>query len=160
MVMGDALAVALLENKGFNEKDFARYHPGGTLGKKLYLRVNDIIVNNEKPKSLPNDLMKDVIIEITKKRLGATAVLDQNKLIGIITDGDVRRMLQQNVDITKVKAQDVMSRHPKLIDENALAVNALKKMQNHNISQLVVVDAQGQYKGMIHLHDLLKEGII
>jgi len=160
MVMGDALAVALLENKGFNERDFAKYHPGGTLGKKLYLRVNDIIVNNEKPQSLPQDLMKDVIIEITKKRLGATAVLNKDKLIGIITDGDVRRMLQQNLDIAKVKAQDVMSQNPKIILENALAVDALKKMQNHNISQLVVIDDQKRYKGMIHLHDLLKEGII
>ena len=160
MVMGDALAVALLENKDFNERDFAKYHPGGTLGKKLYLRVNDIIVNNEKPQSLPQDLMKDVIIEITKKRLGATAILDQNSLIGIITDGDVRRMLQQNLDIAKVKAKDVMSQNPKIIKEDALAVDALKEMQNHNISQLVVINNQGHYKGMIHLHDLLKEGII
>ena len=160
MVMGDALAVALLENKGFKEKDFAKYHPGGTLGKKLYLRVNDVIVNNEKPQSLPEDLMKDVIIEITKKRLGATAVLEQETLIGIITDGDVRRMLQENLDIAKVKARDVMSQNPKTILENDLAVSALKKMQSHNISQLVVINENNHYKGMIHLHDLLKEGII
>jgi len=160
MVMGDALAVALLESKGFNDKDFARYHPGGTLGKKLYLRVADIIVNNEKPVSKPEDLIKDVIIEITKKRLGATAIIDNDKLLGIITDGDVRRMLQQNIDISSIKAQEVMSKQPKTIQSNTLAVNALKKMKENNISQLIVVDENQNYKGMIHLHDLLKEGII
>jgi arabinose-5-phosphate isomerase len=160
MVMGDALAVALLENKGFNDQDFAKYHPGGTLGKRLYLRVHDLIINNEKPQSLPHDLMKDVIIEITKKRLGATAIVENDRLIGIITDGDVRRMLQQNINLAEVQAQDVMSETPKTIIENALAVDALKEMQSHNISQLVVTDEKGNYKGMIHLHDLLKEGII
>jgi arabinose-5-phosphate isomerase len=161
MVMGDALAVALLENRGFNQDDFAKYHPGGTLGKKLFLRVNDIISKNEKPISSPDDLMKDVIIEITKKRLGATGIIDNNnKLTGIITDGDVRRMLQNNLDITQVKAKDVMSKNPKTIQNTALAVDALKKMRENNISQLVVIDTQKQYLGMIHLHDLLKEGII
>jgi len=160
MVMGDALAVALLENRGFGDRDFAKYHPGGTLGKKLYLRVADVIVNNEKPVSSPNDLMKDVIIEITKKRLGATAIVDKNELLGIITDGDVRRMLQQDLDISHVKAADVMTRQPKIIQKNTLAVDALKKMREHNISQLVVVDENNIYNGMIHLHDLLKEGII
>ena len=160
MVMGDALAVALLESKGFNDKDFARYHPGGTLGKKLYLRVGDIIINNEKPVSKPDDSIKDIIIEITKKRLGATAIIDDNKLLGIITDGDVRRMLQQNMDISQVQAQEVMSKHPKTIRIDTLAVNALKKMKENNISQLIVLDEHHRYKGMIHLHDLLKEGII
>ncbi len=160
MAMGDALAVALLEYKGFNDRDFAKYHPGGTLGKRLYLRVADVIVNNEKPQSKPEDLIKDVIIEITKKRLGATAIIHNNILTGIITDGDVRRMLQQNMDIASVKAKDVMSRQPKTILHNALAVDALNKMQKHNISQLVVIDENNNYKGMIHLHDLLKEGII
>ena len=160
MVMGDALAVALLETKGFNERDFARYHPGGTLGKKLYLRVADIITNNEKPVSQPGDLIKDVIIEITKKRLGATAILEGDELLGIITDGDVRRMLQNNVDISTTHASEVMTRKPKTIPSNTLAVNALKKMKENNISQLIVMDENGQYQGMIHLHDLLKEGII
>jgi len=160
MVMGDALAVALLENKGFNEQDFAKYHPGGTLGKRLYLRVHDLLVQNEKPVSTPQDAIKEVIIEITKKRLGATAIIDNQELIGIITDGDVRRMLQQNLDIATVKAIDVMTQNPKTIQQDALAVNALKEMQKHNISQLVVVDEQGKYQGMIHLHDLLKEGIL
>ncbi len=160
MAMGDALAVALLENRGFGDRDFAKYHPGGTLGKKLYLRVADVIVNNEKPVSSPNDLMKDVIIEITKKRLGATAIVDKNELLGIITDGDVRRMLQEDLDISLVKAADVMTQNPKIIQKNTLAVDALKKMREHNISQLVVVDENNIYNGMIHLHDLLKEGII
>jgi arabinose-5-phosphate isomerase len=157
--MGDALAIALLENKGFQEKDFAKYHPGGSLGKKLYLKVADVIVNNEKPESKPDDLIKDVIIEITKKRLGATAIIDNNKLLGIITDGDVRRMLHQNMDITQVKAKNVMTKNPKTIEIDSLAVDALKKMKENNISQLVVIDDK-EYKGMIHLHDLLKEGII
>jgi len=160
MVMGDALAVALLESKGFKEKDFARYHPGGTLGKKLYLRVSDIIANNEKPVSKPEDLIKDVIIEITKKRLGATAIIEEDKLLGIITDGDVRRMLQQDLDIAHIQAQEVMSKNPKTIHINTLAVNALKKMKENNISQLIVIDDNNIYNGMIHLHDLLKEGII
>jgi len=160
LVMGDALAVALLEYKGFNDRDFAKYHPGGSLGKRLYLRVNDLILNNEKPQSKPNDLMKDVIIEITKKRLGATAIVENDELKGIITDGDVRRLLQQNLDITSVKAVDVMSTKPKTISNEALAVDALHKMQAHNISQLIVIDQNQKYAGMIHLHDLLKEGII
>ncbi len=160
MAMGDALAVALLNNKGFNDNDFAKYHPGGSLGKKLYLKVSNIIVNNEKPVSKPDDLMKEVIIEITQKRLGATAIIDKDKLLGIITDGDVRRMLHQNVDITQVKAKDVMSRNPKTIHMDRLAVDALKKMKEYNITQLVVVDDNNIYNGMVHLHDLLKEGII
>ncbi len=160
LVMGDALAVALLDYKGFNDRDFAKYHPGGSLGKRLYLRVKDVIVNNEKPVSKPQDLMKDVIIEITKKRLGATAIIENSELKGIITDGDVRRLLQKNDEIAGITASEVMSDNPKTITAEALAVDALHKMQQHNISQLVVVDEGGQYAGMIHLHDLLKEGII
>ncbi len=160
MVMGDALAVALLENKGFNERDFAKYHPGGTLGKKLYLRVRDLISNNEKPLSHPDDPVKDVIIEITKKRLGATAIVDKNDITGIITDGDIRRMLQQKTDLSAIKAADIMSPNPKKITNDALAVDALKIMKTHNINQLIVIDQQGNYQGMIHLHDLIKEGII
>ncbi len=160
MAMGDALAIALLEYKGFNERDFAKYHPGGTLGKKLYLRVSDLIVNNEKPQSRPDDSIKDVIIEITKKRLGATAIIDNNQLTGIVTDGDVRRMLQQETNLSQIKAADIMSANPKKILMDALAVKALKTMQTHNISQLIVIDQQGNYQGMIHLHDLIKEGIL
>ncbi len=160
MAMGDALAIALLEYKGFNERDFAKYHPGGTLGKKLYLRVSDLIVNNEKPQSRPDDSIKDVIIEITKKRLGATAIIDNNQLTGIVTDGDVRRMLQQETNLSQIKAADIMSTNPKKILMDALAVKALKTMQTHNISQLIVIDQQGNYQGMIHLHDLIKEGIL
>jgi len=160
MVMGDALAVTLLENRGFDNHDFAKYHPGGSLGKKLYLRVADLLSNNEKPISSPNDLIKDVIIEITKKRLGATAIIEQNNIMGIITDGDVRRMLQQDINIGKTTAKDVMSENPKKIAQTALAVDALKKMQEHNISQLLVVDKNNIYTGMVHLHDLLKEGLI
>jgi arabinose-5-phosphate isomerase len=161
MVMGDALAVALLYNKDFREQDFARYHPGGSLGKKLYLRVSDIVSNNEIPVSKPNDNLKDVILEITKKRMGATAVLDKKgKIVGIITDGDVRRMLQEQNDISQVFAEDLMSAKPKTIDENEMAIKALRKMKENNISQLLVTNNKNEYIGMIHLHDLLKEGLI
>ncbi len=161
MVMGDALAVALLYQKDFKEKDFAKYHPGGSLGKKLYLRVSDIVNNNEVPVSSPSDSLKDVIVEITKKRMGATAVLNgENKIMGIITDGDVRRMLQKTKDISKVFAKDLMSENPKTITSDAMAVKALKKMKENNISQLLVIDKDNKYIGMIHLHDLLKEGLI
>ena len=161
MVTGDALAVALLYSKEFREQDFAKYHPGGSLGKKLYLRVADIVSNNEIPVSKPGDNLKDVILEITKKRMGATAVLDENKKIkGIITDGDVRRMLQKTNDVSKVFASHLMSENPKIIKENEMAVKALKKMKENNISQLLVVNDKNEYLGMIHLHDLLKEGLI
>ncbi len=161
MVMGDALAVALLHHKDFKEKDFAKYHPGGSLGKKLYLRVADIVSNNEVPVSSPSDNLKDVIVEITKKRMGATTILNEkNEIVGIITDGDVRRMLQKTKDVSAVFAKDLMSSSPKTISMDAMAVKALKKMRENNISQLIVVDEEGTYKGMIHLHDLLKEGLI
>ncbi len=161
MVMGDALAVALLYQKDFKEKDFAKYHPGGSLGKKLYLRVSDIVTNNEMPVSSPSDSLKDVIVEITKKRMGATAILDKDGVIkGIITDGDVRRMLQKTTDVSAIFARDLMSKNPKIITADALAVKALKKMKENNISQLLVIDNDNKYIGMIHLHDLLKEGLI
>ncbi len=161
MAMGDALAVSLLQTKGFREQDFAKYHPGGSLGKKLYLRVADILSENDIPKSKPEDTIQNVILEITKKRMGATVVLDNNeKILGIITDGDVRRMLQNEVDINKGKGIDIMTKNPKNIEANELAINAFKKMKEHNINQLVVVDNNNNYLGMIHLHDLLKEGLI
>jgi len=160
MVIGDAIAVALLENRGFTDKDFAKYHPGGSLGKKLYLKVKHIITQNEKPISSAEDLIKDVIIEISRKRLGATVIIEENKILGIITDGDIRRMLQKNIDINKIKAGDIMTKNPKTIPANALAVSALKIMKEHNINQLIAVDDNNKYIGVIHIHDLLKEGII
>ena len=160
LVMGDALAVALMELKGFASDDFARFHPGGTLGKKLYLRVADLYVINEKPKVFPGQSLKEVIIEITKKRLGATAVVDeQNNLLGIITDGDLRRMLEKNGDLEKKSAKEIMTATPKTISPDALAVEALDLMRNKEITQLVVVD-NGKYSGIIHLHDLIREGLI
>lgn len=160
MVIGDAIAVALLENRGFTDKDFAKYHPGGSLGKKLYLKVKHIITQNEKPISSAEDLIKNVIIEISRKRVGATVIIEKNKILGIITDGDIRRMLQKNIDINKIKAGDIMTKNPKTIPANALAVSALKIMKEHNINQLIAVDDNNKYIGVIHIHDLLKEGII
>ena len=159
LVLGDALAVCLLEQRDFSSKDFAKYHPGGTLGKKLYLRVSDLIENNEKPQVNPNTPIKDVIYEISDKRLGTTAVIDKDHIVGVITDGDIRRMLENNLDINSLKAFDIMSTDPKKIDTNEMAVNAIKVMQNHGISQILVVD-NNKYMGILHFHDLLKEGII
>lgn len=160
LVLGDALAVTLMELKGFGTNDFAKFHPGGTLGKKLYLRVDDLFVINEKPKVLPNHSLKEVIIEMTKKRLGATAVVDeQNNLLGIITDGDLRRMLEKNGDIEKKSAKDIMTATPKTISADALATEALDMMRKKEVTQLIVVN-NGKYSGMIHLHDLIKEGLI
>ncbi|MBT8261143.1 MAG: CBS domain-containing protein, partial [Bacteroidia bacterium] len=153
------LAVCLLELRGFSSNDFAKYHPGGALGKKLYLRVNDLSSMNEKPHVHKNTVIKDVIIEITKKMLGVTAVIENDKIIGIITDGDLRRMLSKSDDITTLTAQDVMSLNPKCIDSNAMAVDALELMEQHDISQLLV-EENGKYAGVVHLHDLIKEGII
>ncbi|MBS1919812.1 MAG: KpsF/GutQ family sugar-phosphate isomerase [Bacteroidetes bacterium] len=160
LVMGDALAVVLMEMKGFGSADFAKFHPGGTLGKKLYLRVADLFVANEKPAVFPGQSIKEVIIEITKKRLGATAVVDeQNKLLGIITDGDLRRMLEKNGDIEKKSAKDIMTPNPKTISPDALAVDALDLIRKKEITQLIVMD-KGHYSGIIHLHDLIREGLI
>jgi arabinose-5-phosphate isomerase len=160
MVMGDAIAMCLIEIKGFSPDDFAKFHPGGTLGKKLYLRVSDLILNNEKPAVTPKSFLKEVIIEITKKRLGATVVLDDsNKVLGIITDGDLRRMLEKNLSATEVMAEDIMSINPKTIEANKLAVDALDMMRKKNITQLIVTENNG-YVGIIHLHDLVREGII
>lgn len=160
MVMGDILAVTLMKLNGFNSSDFAKIHPGGTLGRKLYLKVGDIYPSNEKPKVLPHQTLKEVIIEITKKRLGATAVTDeQNNLLGIITDGDLRRMLEKNSNIESKSAKDIMTARPKTISPEALAVEALDLMQNKEITQLIVVD-NGKYSGIIHLHDLIREGLI
>ena len=158
LVMGDALAVCLLELNNFSSKDFAKYHPGGALGKKLYLRVSDLIVNNELPQVSPTTQIKDVIIEISKKRLGTTAVIENNKIVGIITDGDLRRMLKDNIDINKLVAENIMSKNPKTINVDAMAIEAMETMENNKISQILVED-NSVYVGVVHLHDLLKEGI-
>ena len=160
LVMGDALAVCLMELKGFKSEDFAKIHPGGTLGKKLYLRVNDLSRDNEKPSVHVNQSLREVIVEMTAKRLGITAVVDdENVLLGIITDGDLRRMLEKNVAIEQVKAGDIMTADPKTIGPDELAVNALDMLRKNEISQLAVID-NGKYAGIIHLHDLIREGLI
>ncbi len=160
MVMGDCIATALLQLKGFSPKDFAQYHPGGSLGKRLYLRVSDLYILHERPFSDKNDSIQKIILEITSKRLGATIVSDNsNKVLGIITDGDLRRMLEKGTDLQTLVANDIMNANPKTIQKNEMAVKALEIMRSNSISQIVVVDGD-QYLGMVHLHDLLKEGII
>jgi len=160
LVMGDAIATCLIELKGFGSDDFAKLHPGGMLGKKLYLRISDIYTDNERPSVLLHQSLREVIVEITKKRLGATAVVDDEKTLrGIITDGDLRRMLERNHVSENILAENIMSPHPKTIDPDELAVNGLDLMRKHEISQIVVARG-GKYLGMVHLHDLLKEGFI
>ena len=160
LVMGDALAVCLMELKGFQGDDFAKIHPGGMLGKKLYLRVSDIYTGNEKPKVLTGESLKDVIVEMTAKRLGITAVVDiDNNLLGIITDGDLRRMLEKSTAIDKVTADDIMTKDPKTIGPGEMAVDALDLLRKKEISQLAVTQ-DGKYLGIIHLHDLIREGLI
>ncbi len=160
LAMGDALAVCLMEVKGFSSEDFAKFHPGGTLGKKLYLRVSDLCKLNEKPAVQESSKLKEVIVEMTEKRLGLTAVLDNNgDLTGVITDGDLRRMLEKNGDVQHTLAKDIMSKGPKTIEADSLAVDALDKMRKQNITQLIVTENKN-YIGVIHLHDLIREGII
>ncbi|MCK0131767.1 KpsF/GutQ family sugar-phosphate isomerase [Flavobacteriaceae bacterium F08102] len=158
LVMGDALAVCLLHLRNFDSKDFAKYHPGGALGKRLYLRVDDLLEKNEIPQVSKDASIADVLMEITEKRLGATAVLDQDKVIGIITDGDIRRMLKKSPDFSGLKALDIMGGNPKKIESNSMAVDALDLMEKNNITQIIVMDGH-KYKGIVHLHDLIKEGI-
>lgn len=158
LVMGDALAICLLHLNNFSSKDFAKYHPGGALGKKLYLRVSDLIEKHEMPQVAPSTPINDVIIEISKKRLGTTAVIENNKIVGIITDGDLRRMLSNTPDIGKLVAKDIMSKNPKTIQVDAMAIEAMETMENNKISQILVED-NSVYVGVVHLHDLLKEGI-
>ena len=159
LVIGDALAIALLNLKNFSSKDFAKYHPGGALGKKLYLRVHDIVGKNERPEVHLNATLKDVIIEISAKRLGATAVVDNQRIVGVITDGDLRRMLAKSQNINGLTAADIMTKAPKTIASDVLAIEALDVLESYGITQLLVED-EGEYKGVIHLHDLIKEGII
>ncbi len=158
LVMGDALALILMSSRGFSTDDFAKLHPGGALGKQLYLRVKDLYVKNERPEVGPNDNLTRVIIEMTHKRLGATVVCDGDRILGIITDGDLRRMLMKYPNIEQVKASQIMTSDPKTIDTEALVVDALHKMRANSITQLPVVH-EGKYLGIIHLHDILKEGI-
>lgn len=159
LVVGDALSVCLLELRGFSSNDFAKYHPGGALGKKLYLRVSDLSSQNQKPAVEKDTKIKDVIIEISKSMLGVTAVTENKKAIGIITDGDLRRMLTKTDDFSNLTAADIMGVNPKSIDNNAMAVDALELMESNDISQLLV-EENGEYAGVVHLHDLIKEGII
>jgi arabinose-5-phosphate isomerase len=160
LALGDALAVCLLEARQFSKNDFARYHPGGTLGKKLYLKVLDIYPNNSNPVVNEAADIQSVILEITSKRLGATAVVnDNNDLVGVITDGDLRRMLRQSLDFSTLTARDIMGINPKTIEQEAYAVQALVQMQEMNITQLIVLEGK-KVLGFVHLHDLLKEGLI
>ncbi|MBW0164961.1 MAG: KpsF/GutQ family sugar-phosphate isomerase [Sediminibacterium sp. Gen4] len=160
MVMGDVLAVCLMELHGFSGHDFAKYHPGGNLGKRLYLRVADLYLNNEQPKVSSNATLKQVIVEITEKRLGVTAVVNNNNtVLGIITDGDLRRMLEKTNELGAITAADILTANPKSIEPGMLAVEALDIMRDHDISQLVVAE-NGNYLGILHIHDLVREGII
>lgn len=159
LVLGDALAVALMEVRNFKNEDFAIYHPGGALGKKLLLKVKDMLDTTHVPKVSPNDNIKKVIMEISEKRLGVTAVVENNTVIGIITDGDIRRMLNTRDNFVDLVAQDIMTKNPKNIDSNILVSEALNILENNSITQLVVLD-NNKYLGVLHLHDILKEGIV
>ena len=161
LVMGDAIAVCLLKLNNFSSKDFAKYHPGGALGKQLYLRVSDLIKNNQVPQVSENDSVAKVIVEISEKRLGVTAVLNaKNAIVGIITDGDIRRMLSKSTTIESFTAKDIMGKNPKTILNDAMAVEALERLENNNITQILVTDLENKYIGVVHLHDLIKEGIL
>ncbi len=157
--MGDALTVCLLECRGFTTSDFAKLHPGGTMGKQLYLKVADLYINNQVPKVQITDNIKTIILEISSKMLGATAVLEHGQLKGIITDGDLRRMLEKTTNFEKITAGDIMTSSPKTITPETLVVTALSIMRKNNITQLLVTD-KDRYLGVLHLHDILREGII
>ncbi len=158
LVMGDALALTLMYCRGFSADDFAKFHPGGALGKQLYLKVKDLYTKNEKPEVAADDNLTQVIIEMTRKRLGAAVVTEGEQILGIITDGDLRRMLMRHPDIEHVKAGEIMTPNPKTIEEDALVADALHRMRHNSITQLPVT-VDGRYVGVIHLHDILKEGI-
>ena len=159
LVMGDAIAVALLKMRGFTSEDFAKFHPGGALGKRLYLTVGDVCFKNGLPQVKPDDIMTQAIIEISQKMLGAAAVIDNGKLVGIVTDGDLRRMLMKHPNIEAVKVRDIMTKSPTTIEKSAHVADALNVMQSKEISVLPVME-DGRYVGMIHIHDIIKEGII
>ncbi len=158
LAMGDALAVALMEQRGFSSRDFARYHPGGALGKKLYTKVSDLLNENSNPKVGKNASVREVIVEISTKRLGATAVVENDELLGIITDGDLRRMLEKNQDMKNIVAADIMSKSPKTVQQDTLAVEAFHLMESNSITTLIVLN-KNVYRSIIHLHDILKEGV-
>ncbi len=159
IAMGDALAVCALMLRGFSENDFAKYHPGGSLGKKLYLKVGEMYQSNAKPEVSVNDSIRKVIIEISSGRLGATAVIDKNKLVGIITDGDLRRMMEDNNSFDHLIAEKIMSLNPRTVEKDTLAADAFLTMKSMNISQIIVTD-KNKFLGFVHLHDFLREGII
>jgi arabinose-5-phosphate isomerase len=159
LVMGDALAICLIEKRGFTSNDFAKYHPGGALGKKLLFRVKDMLDTENRPQVSPDVNIKEAIIEISQKRLGVTAVVENENLIGIITDGDIRRMLEKQDTFVGLSARDIMSKNPKTIALDSMVVDALNMMENNSITQLIVTENK-KYKGIIHLHDILKEGIV
>jgi arabinose-5-phosphate isomerase len=159
LVMGDCLAVCLMELKAFKSEDFAKYHPGGALGKKLLLRVKDMLDETKKPSVSPENNIQSVIFEISEKRLGVTAVVEDEKIIGIITDGDIRRMLSKTETISGITAKDIMTKNPKIVKPNSMVVEALNIMEDFSITQLIVSE-NNDYKGVIHLHDILKEGIV
>ncbi len=159
LVMGDALAVCLMEYNGFTSDDFAKFHPGGMLGKRLYLKVSDLLMKDARPQVLENSRLKEIIVAITQNRMGATAVIKDGAIAGIVTDGDLRRMLQKEDNLSGITAKDIMSRQPKCIEEDQLAVSALDMMRKNNVSQLLVT-RNGLYAGVLHLHDLIREGII
>ena len=159
LVLGDALAVCLLNLRGFSSTDFAKYHPGGALGKKLYLRVGDITSQNQQPQVSPDTNVKDVIVEISEKMLGVTAVIENNKIVGIITDGDIRRMLRNNKSFVHLIAAYIMSKNPKTIPPDAMAVDALEMMEENKISVLIA-EENGIYAGVVHIHNLIREGIL
>lgn len=159
LVIGDALAMALLDLRGFSSKDFAKFHPGGALGKKLYLRVSDLTSLNEKPQVHPDTELKDVIVEISEKMLGVAAVIENGTIIGIITDGDLRRMLSKMENLKGITAKDIMTKNPKKIENDAMAVEAIKTMDDFGITQLLA-EKNGKYAGIVHIHNLTKEGII
>jgi len=160
LVMGDALALALLDLRGFSKEDFAKYHPGGALGKRMYLRVNELVALHDKPEVTPDTPIKKVIVEISHKRLGVTAVTEGSKIVGIITDGDIRRMLETNEVLTGLTAASIMSKNPKQITVDAMATEALDLLETNSITQLLAVDSANNYAGVVHLHDLIKEGIL
>jgi arabinose-5-phosphate isomerase len=160
MVMGDAIAVCLIDKRGFSGDDFAKIHPGGNLGKRLYLRVNDLYSHSAKPQVTSGSTLKEIIVEISENRLGATAVIDNEDLKGLITDGDLRRMLEKSKSLDNIHARDILSENPKTIESEELAVNALDKMRTYDINQLIVVDPSKKYLGILHLHDLIREGIV
>lgn len=159
LAMGDALAICLLQARNFQSTDFAKYHPGGSLGKRLYLKAGDIAAKNEKPSISSNAPVKDIIIEISKNRLGAVVVTESDEIQGVITDGDIRRMLEKHTNLENIKASDLMNTNPKKIDCEELALLALEIIKKNNITQILVTK-EGRYFGLVHLHDLLQEGIV